>query len=34
MALAKMDAILAKANFELIPFSPAKAGGNSKTVTY
>jgi hypothetical protein len=30
MALAKITSFLAKANLILIPFPPAKAGGNSK----
>jgi hypothetical protein len=31
MALAKITSFLAKANLILIPFPPAKAGGNSIT---
>jgi hypothetical protein len=34
LALAKKYIILAKANSELIPFPPAKAGGNSKLLMY
>jgi len=34
MALAKTIYFLAKANSELIPFPPAKAGGNSKLLMY
>jgi hypothetical protein len=33
MALTKITSILAKANLIFIPFSPAKAVGNSKTAT-